>query len=1400
MITSDPQLRATRLREVMALLDRDGDDRQLHLAFATTVFPELPDSVALRLDSAALAADLRDYFRFVAHTMPPPDQLYKGLPGLHVAVRNRPGDDDATVIETHTPHVPFIFESVKNYVQRQGLRVFSAIRPVFTVRRQWERISSIGGPIEEGALELYCRFRIERVESPERLRRIEHQVFAVLKAVFLAVDDFGAMTAAVRDLASRVESRRGSLAEVLTARAFLGWLLDNNYVFLGLAHYRSDGGAQLHADAESALGLFRDPALIPVVYSGLIERQDRLIRRDDGDDRILSIDYSAGVSALHQLDPLDDIVIQEWTREGRPVATTWLVGRFSRNVFSASAQEIPLLTEKLAWLLEHSGAARNSHAYRETRAIFNRFPKRELFYADEASIKDILDRMVYVSSDDEVAVTSRTGAGYHAVRAAFSGIHYSHHAAERLTRWLIEAFGPISSHTSTDCGPMTLLVFYFDAATVTHPIDLERVRTIVRNGITTWEDRAATALESVYGATEGRRLFRKYIDERARSGLYRETTPPEQVPEDVRRLDRLESRLEVRVIPESAESVTVKLFSPTPLDLVTTIRTCEYLGLNVREQLTIPVVLPDGRRAYVERLRIEAARQVVQSVSEGCDDLFLDAIRALQEGAATNDALNGLVLNLRLGWRDVELLRTLRNHLVQIRPHYTADTINAVLLRNGAVARALFQSFSARFDPAITERERAIAQADDALADGRRQVASLLDDEILQSLDNLMRAAVRTNFYQRPERPVLSIKVECARVDRMVSPRPLFEIYVHSRLLEGIHLRGGRVARGGLRWSDRHDDFRTEILGLMQTQMLKNSIIVPVGSKGGFVLKGHLPARPALDAYLIDRYREFVSGLLDVTDTIVESGVIHPPAVVRYDGDDPYLVVAADKGTAHLSDTANEVSQQYGFWLGDAFASGGTHGYDHKKQAITARGAWVSVRSHFRYLGIDADDRPFTVVGIGDMSGDVFGNGMRQSRKIALLAAFNAQHILIDPHPDPERSFVERERLFRLPRSTWRDYDAAALGRGGGVYDRQARSVPLSPEARRWLELSDEPVTGEEVIRRLLTSPVDLLYNGGIGTYVKASGETDAEVGDRTNDRVRVNAAELRARVVAEGGNLGLTQQARIEYWGRGGCVNTDAVDNSGGVDMSDHEVNIKILLDLLVNRGVLSGRMERNELLVQMSEAVAELVLQDNADQARALDLDGLRSVTQYEAFVTLIDDLIAAGVMHRVADGVPSRDELMELSTKGRGIPRPLLAVTLGHVKNWAYAQVLESTLVDSPVAARFLNAYFPAQLRQRFSDHFGLHPLRREIVATGAVNSVINQAGVGFLARMIAATKNDVAAIITAYLDAETRTGASDLRAQALAAHVEPLRELEALLQIEDAVEAMVKSTKYEVQSTK
>jgi glutamate dehydrogenase len=612
------------------------------------------------------------------------------------------------------------------------------------------------------------------------------------------------------------------------------------------------------------------------------------------------------------------------------------------------------------------------------------------------------------------------------------------------------------------------------------------------------------------------------------------------------------------------------------------------------------------------------------------------------------------------------------------------------------------------------------------------------------------------------------------------------EIYVHSRLIQGIHLRGGKVARGGIRWSDRHDDFRTEVLGLMKTQMVKNAIIVPVGSKGGFVLKGDVPPRPALDAYLVDRYREFVSGLLDVTDNVVDGNVIHPPEVVRHDGDDPYLVVAADKGTAHLSDTANSVSAQYGFWLGDAFASGGSVGYDHKKVGITARGAWECVKHHFRNLGIDVQSEPFTMAGIGDMAGDVFGNGALQSRSTRLLAAFNHAHIFIDPSPDPEAAYRERERLFRLPRSTWRDYDASLISRGGGLFDRSAKEIPLSPEMRKMLDIEGKSASGEEVIRRILTMRVDLLYNGGIGTYVKASTEDDAAVGDRANDRVRVDGRDLRARVVAEGGNLGLTQKARLEYWGAGGLINTDAVDNSGGVDMSDHEVNIKILMDLLVKRGVVKGREERNRILVEMTEEVAALVLADNENQARALTLDGLRTAARYEDSVEFVVDMLRAEVLSRVDDAIPSRDDLTQSSERKRGLPRPLLCLLLGHTKMWALEELMESAFPDSPAAQPFLDDYFPRRLHA-YAEHFKDHALRREIVATGAVNHVVNKAGIMFLARLAGSTQAGAGDVIAAYLKAERESGAAEKRRSVLVAGQPAPREHEALLAIEDTIES-------------
>lgn len=1402
MITSNTAKKAQVLAQVIEILNRRASaaDRDLVLALAPVILAETPDRIAFTLQPEALAERILRHFRFVARVIPPSIQLYKGLPGIHVSVRN-PGEEEAvaigggaglpletTIVETHTLDAPFIFESIKNYFSKAGLRVFSAVHPIFTVRRQWERVVWIGGPHEDGTKEVYCHFQIEPVDSRERQRRIEHEIFSVLKAVFLAVEDFENMGRIPLDLVPRLRSRRGSPEEVDSARSFIEWLVDENYIFLGTARYCLGPDGLPDRIQDSVSGVFTDATLLPIVFPGLVEEVESHICPAPDDDRIIGLDYCKNASAIYHLEPIDNIVIREWGKDGNLAGLTLFLGRLARGTFVQRADRIPLLKEKVEWILRESGAIPLSHLYREIRAIFNRIPMRELFYAPPSSLKALIEPMVFMMGDDDIVINCRSGSGYVALSIAFSRLRYSYGIEEQLRQALSAAFGPVSFHTSADCAAVSLLLFYFDTARLDHPVEIEAVRKIAVPLVTTWEGRVARVLEAAFGEREGRRLFRRYIRPESRSGLYRVVTPPELVPEDVRHLENLEARLEVRVLPRSAELAMLHLYSMKALGLTSTLRTLQNLGLSVTEEMRVPLVLPEGRKGYLYRLEIQSSPDFISALTQG-EDRFVDTLRALDEERTTDDPLNGLILAAGMTYREVELLRTVRNHLLQIRTSYNVETVNAVLLRNSAVSKALFCYFATRFDPYLSaDRATAMEDARKGVQTALESVTSLAEDEVLRALYNLIQASLRSNFFQKPERPVFSVKVDSRKVAGMPTPRPIFEIYVHSRLLEGIHLRGGKVARGGIRWSDRHDDFRTEVLGLMKTQMVKNSIIVPVGSKGGFVLKGNVPLRPALDAYLIDRYREFVSGLLDVTDNMVDGKIIHPPEVVRHDEDDPYLVVAADKGTAHLSDTANSVSSQYGFWLGDAFASGGSVGYDHKKVGITGRGAWECVKHNFRNLGMDIQKEPFTVCGIGDMAGDVFGNGMLLSRTTRLVAAFNHAHIFIDPNPDPETSYRERQRLFDLPRSTWRAYDTSLISKGGGIFDRSAKAIPVSQEMRAVLDIEGESASGEEVIRHILRARVDLLYNGGIGTYVKASSEENADVGDRANDRVRVDATDIRARVVGEGGNLGFTQKGRIQYWMHGGQINTDALDNSGGVDMSDHEVNIKILLDILVKKGIVRGKEERNNILAEMTEEVASLVLADNENQSRALTLDGLRSAERYEESVALAEEMVAAGIVNRSDENLPVREELLASTQRGRGLPRPMMAVLLGYSKMHTFDMALKTDLPDSTAARPFLETYFPRKLRDNFASHFHEHPLRREIVATAAVNYVINNGGISLLPRLSAATHADIGAIIAAYLDADRETGAAALRSKILGSGLSARAEHEALLEVDKALEAV------------
>jgi len=1380
MITQDPSARAFRLAEIEELLKTDAKsgDEALLLSFARVVFNDLPDATALEGTARKLADRLTHHFNFFVHEVPEADQAGSGVPGLHVRARDlgvsetrviggKTVASEVTVVETHTLDAPFIFESLKNYFRKAGLRVVSSIHPILTVKRQWGKVTSVAPASEEGTKELLCHFRIENIEDKDRLREIEHEVQAVLKAVFVSVGDFPAMQRTLTEAAGRVRDRRGDSVRLASAQAFMKWLNAENYILQGVARYAVTPSGELDRKGEVSLGVLTDPALLATVFPDMVgEIESRLLPAPD-DDRIVVIDYGNHSASIHSLEPVDDIVIREWTEDGSLKAITLLIGRFAMAALIERPADVPLLREKQDFLLENCAGIKNSHAYRETRAIFNRMPKRELFYTDRASLKHIVDTIVYATGDDDLFVHLRQGASYHALYVVFSRSRHSGQMERDLTQKYHDEFGPITFVTSADLGNSAMIVFYFDSARLTQPVNVERAREIAAQEANTWSDRVSLEMVRHFGEEDGRKLFNRYVRTESRSGVYREMTPPEQVPQDIACLEQLGEGLVARALPRSTDEATLKIFSKGPLVLSEIFRTLTNLGLGVTEEVSMPVSLPNGRKGHIYQFETQATTRVIGALASDTVRV-VDVLRRIEQGRATDDPLNALILEGGLTAREVEVLRCLRNHLLQLRTHYNVETVNQALLRNTLATTAISRKFAAKFDPAIGEarasvREAAASEMQSAL----EAISALQDDEILRGMSGLVTAALRTNAFQKPERTVISVKFESKNIPLVPSPRPMFEIAVHSRLVQGIHLRGGKVARGGIRWSDRHDDFRREVLGLMKTQMVKNSIIVPVGSKGGFVLKGTVPPRPALDGYLIDRYREYVSGLLDITDNIVDGAVLHPPDVVRYDGDDPYLVVAADKGTAHLSDTANGVSNQYGFWLGDAFASGGSVGYDHKKVGITARGAWECVKHHFANLGIDCQTEPFTCVGIGDMAGDVFGNGMLLSKTTKLVAAFNHAHIFVDPTPDIASSYVERDRLFNLPRSSWRDYNVSLISKGGGIFDRGAKSIAITEEIRKalGLEASAASMSGEELIRAILRAPVDLLYNGGIGTYVKASTEEHQDVGDRANDRVRVDATEVRAKVVSEGGNLGFTQKSRLELARQGVLLNTDAIDNSGGVDMSDHEVNIKILMSILLKAGALKDIEARNTLLAEMTEEVADLCLADNDNQTLTITLDVMRSKAALDEHLDCIDALVEAQFMNPVVDSIPTRDALKKDGAE-RGLPRPLLSVLLGETKRYLFEAVLPTTFPDSPEGASLLASYFPQRLQKEYAQHFAAHPLKREIVGTVAVNHIVNTAGVAFVARAMKVSGKDVGEVFAAFYRVANAEGAVAARAAIVA----------------------------------
>ncbi len=1398
----------------------------------TTHPTELMDDVAARVRQRVSAGDVGLVLDFVAgyYAGVSPDDLAERNPDdlygaaaahLNLARRRAPGapkvrvynpqveqhgwQSTHTIVEIVTDDMPFLVDSVRMVLNRRGYTSHLVVHPVLRLRRgdggRVEALLPLDEEADGSVVEAIIHIEADRQTEPEVLDSIAAEVRAALGDVRAAVEDWAAMREALRRSIADLRASPPPVdpEELAETRAFLEWIENNHFTFLGFATYRVEpagGGGSGGSDRYAAvpgtgLGLLRDDGgRAREAFSNLPPPRRR---RDPQEPELLVLSRADIRSTVHRPSHLDYIGIRQFDAEGNVREVRRFLGLYTSAAYNRVPRDIPLLRRKAAAVLGRAGYPRSSHAAKALQNIVDTFPRELLFQIPVGELFETSMGILHLQERQRIRLfvhPDRFGRFFSCIvfvpRDRFT-------TASRLVIQgiLEETFGGTDTEFTVLLTESVLARLYFvvhvdakrparyDVAELEH-----RLQVVSR----TWADGLHDALLESFGEERGTRLFRRYGE--AFRADYRESYPARVAVLDVEKMERMgEDGIEMslyRPLEADEARLRLKLFQAgrRPVVLSDALPMLENMGFEVEDEHPSKIKRADAARVWIHDFGMRHA-EGPDFDPDRIDAKFRDAFARIWWGEVENDGFNRLVLRAGLGWREIVILRAYCKYLRQAGVTFSETYMQEALAANPAIAAMLVELFHVRLDPdrrcaaptakgALAVKEAPAVKGGEAEAAGSAaierldaelevmdrieaaldEVANLDEDRILRSYVGLIRATLRTNHFQPgPDgapKPYLSFKLDPRRIPELPEPRPMFEIFVCSPRVEGVHLRGGAVARGGIRWSDRREDFRTEVLGLAKAQQVKNAVIVPVGSKGGFVPK-RLPAdggREAVQKEGVECYRVFIRGLLDVTDNLAGGKVVPPARVVRHDGDDPYLVVAADKGTATFSDIANALAREYGFWLGDAFASGGSRGYDHKGMGITARGAWESVKRHFRGLGIDCQRTDFTVIGIGDMGGDVFGNGMLLSRHIRLVGAFNHMHVFIDPDPDPETTFAERERLFALPRSTWDDFDRSVLSAGGGVWPRSAKSIALSPEARAALGIESGSLTPAELIAAMLKAPVDLLWNGGIGTYVKARNESHADVGDRANDVVRVNGDELRCRIVGEGGNLGLTQLGRIEYAAGGGRLNTDAIDNSGGVDCSDHEVNIKVLLNEVVSAGEMTGK-QRNALLEEMTGEVADLVLRNNYLQTQALAVAASQAAPLLEVHSRLIRRLERDGELDRAIEFLPGAEEIAERLAAGEGLRTPELSVLIAYVKIRLYQRLLASALPDEPFVVNELRAYFPSALRARHGARMPAHRLAREIVATVVANEMVNRCGITFAFRLGEETGADDADIARAYL---------------------------------------------------
>ncbi|MBI3517105.1 MAG: NAD-glutamate dehydrogenase [Proteobacteria bacterium] len=1309
------------------------------------------------------------------------------------------------VAEIVNDDMPFLVDSVTAALQQHGLTVEMLAHPVVKLERDG-RGKRTG--FDRGASESVMQLRLSGPLDAAGAATLTNELRRVLADVRAAVGDWRAMLKRLTDCAD--ELGRGGQApagvDIDEERAFLYWLANNHFTLLGAREYVYDRrGRQAHMTVVdgSGLGILRDPAVqvfagarnlvaLPVPVRAYLELAEPLM-----------IAKATQRATVHRSEPMDVIGVKRLDTKGRVVAEQRFVGLFTSSAYGHNPHETPLVRRKIADVVARAGLDPQGHDGKALLHVLETFPRDELFQVATDELHAIALGILQLQERRRIALFVRRDPFERFVSCLVyvPQDRYSSSLRDQFGTMLAEAFAGEVASLSLQVGisPLARLRLLVTTTPGNVPVvDLAALEARLVEIGRTWTERLTAAAVARHGDA-GYALVRRYA--KAFPAAYIESVPAADAIDDIARIETSSADLPaLQLYRRAGRDVAqpgFKIFRKgRPVHLSDILPMLENRGFRVLTETpyeTHPA--GDDLATWIHDLELQTLDRSAVDV-DAVRALFHDSFLATWRGLAEDDGFNRLTLTAQLAWREVALLRAYAKYLRQTGFTFSQSYIEATLAQHPGIASSIVRLFRARFDPTVQKKSAALAAAAMAEIERALDTVTILDeDRILRRYVNLVTATLRTNYYQPgPDdapKPYMSFKLDSRAIDGLPKPRPLVEIWMYAPETEGIHLRGGKVARGGIRWSDRREDFRTEILGLMKAQQVKNAVIVPVGSKGGFVIKRPLSpsaSRAAVQAQGIECYRTLMRGMLDITDNRKGATIVHPAAVVRHDGDDPYLVVAADKGTATFSDIANAVAHDYGFWLDDAFASGGSVGYDHKALGITARGAWVAVQRHFRELGVDLERQAFTVVGIGDMAGDVFGNGMLRSRQTRLVAAFNHQHIFLDPDPDPAASFEERQRLFTTPRTTWADYNGTLISKGGGVFERSAKSIKLTAEIKALLGLAVDATTPAELIQAMLKAPVDLLWFGGIGTYVKSADEGHLQAGDRTNDALRVDARDVRARVIGEGANLGVTQRGRIEYAAEGGRINTDAIDNSAGVDMSDHEVNIKILLSDPVAAGKLTVT-NRNKLLASMADEVSDHVLRDNYLQTLAMSLAARAGPELIDPAQQLMRRLEHDAGLDRALEALPSDAALTTRRSAKAGLHRPEIAVLLAYAKLDLHEALLKSPLLDDPALEHDLRGYFPKMLQQKYPDAIRGHGLRREIIGTVLANEILNRGGLTFVSDLETYTGQPAEHVAKVFAVSRALFGLDTLwvALEALDDQVDAARQLGLFARVADALRA-------------